>query len=327
MERKGGAILVSILITGGAGSIGRYLLRTLLERGYKQLVVYDLVSEDAVLKLNRWLGQFGENGEVVIERGDITNVSRLLEVVIKHNCKDIFHLVALLSSESEEAPVTAFEVNARGTLNVLEVARICGVGKVIFASTISTFGPDVPEPVDEDAAQHPTSFYGITKVIGELLGNYYTTRFGIDFRALRFPRIVNPGRVGTGAAAYPGALIENVGRGKRYVERLKPEYTLPIIYIKEAVELLVALYEASSISRRAYNVQGLVVSLWELVDTIKRLKPEAEVEICPDPSGEASHLRIPMWYQSEKLYQDIGQVRKYSLEELIKDFWVEMDQV
>lgn len=317
---------MSILITGGAGNIGRYLLRALLKRGYNQLVVYDAVSQEAVLKLNRWLEQFNENGEVVVERGDITNVSRLLEVVIKHKCKDIFHLAALLSSESEEAPVFAFEVNVRGTLNVLEAARICGTGKVIFGSTISTFGPDVPEPVDEDAAQHPTSFYGITKVIGELLGNYYSARFGIDFRALRFPRIVNPGRAGTGAAAYPGALIENVGRGKKHIERLKPEYTVPIIYIKEAVDLLVGLYEASALSRRVYNVQGLVFSLRELVETIKKLKPEAEVEICSEATGGASHLIIPMWYQSERLYQDIGDVKKYTLEELIEDFWLEIKQ-
>ena len=121
---------------------------------------------------------------------------------------------------AERYPVSAFRTNLVGTFNVLEAVRLFGVGMVIFASSIATFGEGVSDPVSNEATQKPMTMYGVTKVASERLGEYYCGRFGVNFRALRLPSIVGVGRGPGGASAYSTLMIEKPARGESSLESI-----------------------------------------------------------------------------------------------------------
>jgi threonine 3-dehydrogenase len=114
----------------------------------------------------------------------------------------VFHLAAILSARGEADPQRTYAVNQTGTLNLLEACRQQEVRQVLFTSTIAAFGPPLPEPVGDDVALKPTTMYGVTKVAGELLGAYYNTRYGLDFRAVRFPGLISAVLPGGGTSDY-----------------------------------------------------------------------------------------------------------------------------
>jgi len=142
----------------------------------------------------------------------------------------------LLSATAGENPLAAYMVNANGTFHILEAARLFGVEKVIFLSTITTYGSGIPERVNDDVVQRPQTIYGVTKVFGERLGEYYHRKFGINFRGVRFPAIIGPGRDGDGASSYSSPIVvllfksqQQVGFNQVYIDEAT---RIPLLYIK-----------------------------------------------------------------------------------------------
>ncbi len=144
----------------------------------------------------------------------------MLSAIKNHDAELIYHTGALLSAQAERYPVSAFRTNLVGTFNVLEAVRLFGVGMVIFASSIATFGEGVSDPVSNKATQKPMTMYGVTKVVSERLGEYYCGRFGVNFRALRLPSIVGVERGPGGASAYSTLMIEKPARGESSLESI-----------------------------------------------------------------------------------------------------------
>lgn len=175
---------MSILITGGYGLIGSELARTLIENG------------ENVWLLDKWIAPqrfSGVERKGTVVQADLGNFSKVLEAVRESRPTVIFHLGGMLSFPSNADPQSAFATNVAGTYHVLEAARLFQIPKVIFTSTIATYGLDIQEPVINDfTLQRPITMYGSTKVFGELLGRFYKTKYGIDFRAVRFPAVVGP---------------------------------------------------------------------------------------------------------------------------------------
>ena len=224
------------LITGGFGFIGRYLALLLAEAG-REVVLFDVVSDETFLRRC--------GGRVSAIRGSLANWAQVLDAVSASKPDDIFHCGAVLPPGSEASPQAAFEVNIIGTYNVLEAARLLGSSRVIYASTMTSFGPDTPPLVPNDFAQHPLSMYGTSKVCNERLGEYYQRRFGLDFRAVRFPAIFGPGRAATaGWTAYTSVAIEECARGHAYTIRAAPETTTDILYVKDAARSMFDLATA-----------------------------------------------------------------------------------
>jgi len=170
---------MSVLVTGGCGLIGATLARMLVEAG-ETVTVFDRAAVPARFA--------GIDGRVRIIQGELGTFSHVLDAVAQAKPGAIFHLGAVLSIPANADPPSAFDGNVRGIFHVLEAARILGVPRVRFTSTTATYGLDLEGPtIGDRTLQRPSTLYGATKLFGELLGRFYATRYGLDFRAVRFP--------------------------------------------------------------------------------------------------------------------------------------------
>lgn len=301
---------MSILITGGMGSLGTFLAKELINQGYNDVVLFDVqpnykLGEDILKK-----------AKVII--GDITLWADLTNVMATCEVDEVFHLAAILSSDSEQNPTKSFRINVEGTVNLLEISRMHKVKHVIFPSTIATYGPDVIEPVDEKQRQEPTNIYGVTKVACELWGLYYYRRYGLDFRAVRLSRLVNPGRGGGGAASFPSLMIQKAALGKQYDSEVQEDYKVPLIYIKDAVNALILLFKAKEVETRIYNLSGISPTAKEILGMINKFLPDYSMRFLEKKT--VSHLQIPLRYDDSKARRELGWIPKFDLENMIRDF-------
>jgi len=257
--------------------------------------------------------------------GDITNLPHVTEAVKKSSPDCIFHIAALMNAPCESSPATGYQVNIQGTFHVLEVARLFGVRQVLFPSSRATFGADTPAVVTGDIPQRPTVMYGVTKVCGELLGEYYGRRYGFDFRGLRFPIVFGAGRLlTTPLIADVNMIIEASVAGKPFTSGLDPNTPINIIYVREVIEAFLQFRGADEgrLSRRTYNITGLNVIPIQMVDALKKVLPKIEIEFEPDESEAALRLRKAMNKQMDDSLarKDWGWRPRFSVERMIKDF-------
>ena len=267
---------MNILITGGAGNLGSQLAIPLVKRG-DHVVAFDIRSTPHF--------QSPEFEKVDYITGDLAQREEVIQTVRSLKIDSIFHLGAVLSSAAEENPYDAWQANMNGMVNVLDAARLGGATKVIFSSTIATYGISVPSPLLDDSPQWPISLYGVTKVAGERLGVYYFSRFGLDFRGIRLPAVIAPRGAGGGASAYCSAVFEQSVRHGSYELFVRPTTRAPMLYIADAVRALLDLHDipAEALSRRVYNIAGIYPSAQELAEVIQKRLPKVQITYKPDP--------------------------------------------
>jgi threonine 3-dehydrogenase len=170
------------------------------------------------------------SGRFVLETGNLAHLPVLMDCVEKHGIDRIFHLGGMLSLPSEQNPWAAFDANVIGTYNVLEAARIKRMSQVIYGSTIATYSKDIPgDEIDDRTIQRPSSFYGVSKTFGELLGRFYHRKFGLDFRGVRLPSIVGPGARTAHMSIYNAWAIEHALKGLPYILECAPETRCPAL--------------------------------------------------------------------------------------------------
>jgi nucleoside-diphosphate-sugar epimerase len=217
--------------------------------------------------------------------GDLADRHRVLGIVREHKIETIFHFGAVLSSSAEENPYYAWRANMDGMVNVVDAARFGGANRVIFSSTIATYGAHIPEQLTEDAPQWPVSLYGVTKVAGERLGVYYHHQFGLDFRAIRLPAVIAARGSAGGASAYVSAAFEESVFKGGYEFYVNPTTRAPMLYIADAVRGFLNLHDApaKNLSRRVYNIAGIAPSAEELAQAIRTHLPRVEITYRPDP--------------------------------------------
>ena len=300
------------LITGGMGFIGVYLAHALVRKG-EEVVLFDIAKSSPLIK--------DIQDKVKIVQGNLASWAEVLEVVKQYKIEGIFHTGALLSASAEEKPITAYEVNAGGTFNVLEAARLFNVKRVIYTSTIASYGLGL-DTVDEDTIQMPISMYGVTKVFAERLGEYYQRKFGVDFRAVRLPSIIGPGRGGGGASAYSTLVISETALKRPYSVFVEEDVIMPILYIKDCVECLIRLYEADNarLKRRVYCIAGFSPTAREICDEVKRILPNADIKFKPDREMTEIVRSWPKYLKETKAAEDWGWKTKYLLKETVEDF-------
>jgi len=279
---------LTTLITGGTGFLGSEIARLLLSGGEARVALFDLNPSAARL------GDLA--GRVDVIRGDLAEAKDVDAAVAESSPDIIYHLGGMLSAPSDADHGTAFRANAVGTFNVLEAARLYGVAGVLYASTINTYGYDLPEDrVDDYTLQRPAMFYGATKLFGEHMGRFYRRKFGMDFRGIRYPAIVGPGVSTPGISQYASRAIEESARGNPYTIFVEPGTRVPIIYIREAAGAMINLAEAprERIETVVYLLAGTtpVPSARDLVDAITEHIPEARLDFQPDPEIQAVHDR------------------------------------
>ena len=269
---------MSKLITGGTGFLGSELSHILVNRG-EDIILFDVNPN--------WDRIRDIRDKVKVIPGNLTNWSEVFNAIKENNVEGIYHLGSMLSLPSQENPWASFEVNVCGTMYVLEAARLFNVGKVVFISSLSTYSLGVPRIVTDDTLQRPTSMYGCGKLYCELLGRFYRSKFGLDFRTFRSPILIGPGVRTPGAAQYVSLMIEHAALGKPY-ECYVSEDTRSsgVMYFKDAARALDMLYQASTeqIKTINYNVAGLKQSIAaeELENMIKKYVPNFSVNYKPD---------------------------------------------
>ena len=270
---------MAILITGGTGFIGSLLARLAAAQELRPVLLDPAPPGPSLADII---------DQVDYVRSSMNSLSSLVEIMRSHEVDSVFHLGGMLSVPSEEDPWSAFEVNIQGTYRVLEAARLCGVKKFVFASSIAVYGDGLPEGlVSEASVERPTSMYGVGKVCGELLGRYYQGRFGLDFRAIRVPSVVGPGSKVPHMSIYNCWAIEKPLLGEPYQILVEPDTRCPVIYYKDAAQALWRLYMApeSGIKTRVYNISGVAppYSAGELVDQVRSVIPGAQLSFAVDP--------------------------------------------
>ena len=301
------------LIIGGTGFLGSHLARRLVNDRYNVIVL-----------ARRPRPILDVTDKVRIVRGDILNLQDLVEVINNYKPECLFHLAAMLSALSEENPIAGYKVGIEGTWNILEAARIMKIKKVVFASSLAVYGPKIPEYPHEGVHTEPRTIYGISKVFGELLGLYYYWKYGIFFVACRFPSIIGPGRQNGGASAYTSLIIQKPAQGEPYEANVPENARLPIIYIKDAVDVVVKLYMTiEKLKSRVFNLGGIHPSptAGEIAATVKQFIPEADITFKPDP--ETAKI-VKNWLKDvddSRLRTELGWQPTYSsLPSLVQDF-------
>lgn len=286
MRREGGARALrehsnpmKILVTGAGGQVGLDLIRRLLAAG-------DHVHASDVAP--RPPSDIPES-DLPWHRLDVTDAAAVAALIGELRPDAVFHLAALLSARGEQNPQLAYAVNQGGTFNVLEACRIHGVRQLVFTSTIAVFGPGLTSPVPDDVALHPTTMYGVTKIAGELLGDYYRVRYGLDFRAVRFPGLLSATLPGGGSSDYaPLMFIEGLRVG-RYQAFCRPDTAIPMMYMPDGIRALFELSRAprERLSRSVYNIAAFSPTAQEIADAAAAVIPGARFTFDPDPRRQS----------------------------------------
>ena len=267
-----------ILVTGATGQIGSELTIELRKK----------YGGDNVIAA----GHRRKPSEKLVNSGpfqyiDVTNRESIEKVVQKYDIDTIYHLAAVLSAIGEEKPRIAWKVNMNGLYNMLEIAREHGLIRVFWPSSIAVFGPEAPRVnTPQDTVLIPRTMYGVTKVAGELLCNYYFLRFGLDVRSVRYPGVISSETPpGGGTTDYAVEIFYEAVKKKRYTCFVRENTVLPMMYMPDCIKAAIDLMEAdpSRIKcRTSYNVTGTSFSAGELTSKIKRYIPEFGCEYKPD---------------------------------------------
>ncbi len=275
-----------ILVTGAFGQIGSELTPALRElHGPDHVVASDIRM--------RTVSNSGgdEAAQGLFEHVDCTRPHLLHETVRRHDIGTIYHLAALLSAIAEEKPQIAWAVNMGGLYNVLEVARQYDCA-VFFPSSIGAFGPSTPrEKTPQVTIQRPTTMYGVTKVSGELMCDYYATRFGVDTRGLRLPGLISCATPpGGGTTDYAVDIYRQAVRYQHYTCYLRSDTRLDMMYMPDAIRAMIELMQADPSRlkhRNAYNVTAMSFTPAEIAAAIAKIIPEFKIDYEVEPMRQA----------------------------------------
>jgi nucleoside-diphosphate-sugar epimerase len=267
-----------ILVTGAVGQIGSELTLALRERYGAENVV-------ATGHRTKPSADLCEGGP--FEFIDVTRRETLESVVDDYGIDTIYHMAAVLSAVGEEKPHVAWNVNINGLYNVLEIARERKLTRVFCPSSIAVFGPETPrDHTPQETVLRPTTMYGLTKVSGELLCDYYVRRFGVDVRGVRYPGIISSETLpGGGTTDYAVAIFYEAVARKRYRCFVREDTVLPMMYMPDCIKGTIDLMEADSsrLEHHAdFNLAAMSFSAGELTAEIKKHIPEFVCEYEPD---------------------------------------------
>ncbi|WP_187364411.1 NAD-dependent epimerase/dehydratase family protein [Massilia genomosp. 1] len=310
-----------ILIIGANGQIGSELVGALAQQHGAGNVIASDIGAANVYKAARYT------------QLDVLDKARLAALVADEGITQVYQLAALLSATGEQAPLKAWTLNMDGLLNILEVARERGeAGKplrVFWPSSIAAFGPNTPpQGTPQYTVMDPTTIYGISKLAGERLCEYYFTKYGVDVRSIRYPGIISyKSPPGGGTTDYAIAIFHAALRGQRYECFLGPETTLPMIYMPDAIRATIELMDAPAENiavRSAYNVAGLSFNPAELATAIRRALPAFEIGYKPD-SRQAIAASWPQSLDDSAATADWGWKAQIGLDQLVADMLANID--
>lgn len=267
------------LLTGAGGQVGLDLIRRLIAAG-DEVVATDLRGRPAGADLPANLD---------FRALDVTQADPVRALMAEVRPDRVFHLAAILSARGESMPDVTYQVNQGGTYNVLEACRLENVRQLMFTSTIAVFGPELPKVVGDDASLRPSTMYGVTKAAGEMLGEYYQRRYGLDFRAVRFPGLISASLPGGGTSDYALYMYVDGVRKGAYEAFCRADTKIPLMYMPDGIRALLELSDAprERLTRCVYNISAFSPSAQEIAYTVAGVLPGARFTFEPDPRRQA----------------------------------------
>lgn len=267
-----------ILVTGALGQIGTELTLKLRDKyGSGNVIASDIRTGISP--------EIEEGGS--FELLDVSQGPSVAALVRKHRIDTIYHMAAILSATGEKNPQLAWNVNMNGSFNILETAREQDLFRVFIPSSIAAFGPETPkENTPQETVLLPTTMYGVTKVAGELLGDYYVRRFNVDVRGVRYPGIVSHETLpGGGTTDYAVAIFYEAVKTGSYTCFLKEDSELPMMYMPDCLKATLQLMDADFERLRhhaGFNLAGMSFTPADLAAEIKKHIPSFSITYKPD---------------------------------------------
>lgn len=303
-----------ILVTGALGQIGTELVTALRARYGAQSIIASDVRVPPMEHLAT---------AAPFEFVDVNNIDQLSEIVSRHKVDTVYHLAALLSATAEAKPQVAWELNMGSVFKVLEVARKHGCA-VFVPSSIGAFGDTTPKDhTPQDTLQRPSTMYGVTKVAGELLCDYYHRRFGVDTRGVRFPGLISYlAPPGGGTTDYAVDIFWQALRYRHYTCFLRPETRLDMMYMPDALEAAIKVMEADPARlrhRNAFNVTGMNFTPEELAAAIRVHIPDFQIDYEIDPVRQAIADSWPNSLDDSAAREEWDWSPRYDLAAMVED--------
>jgi nucleoside-diphosphate-sugar epimerase len=303
-----------ILVTGAAGQIGSELTMALRKR---------YGNDNVVAGINRTQPNPDLKESGPVETVNCTDAAALAGVVGKYKIDSIIHLAAILSAVAEAKPTLAWEVNINGLYNVLEVAREKNCA-VFTPSSIGAFGPTTPlDNTPQDTIQRPSTMYGVTKVSGELLCDYYYKRFKVDARGVRYPGIIsNVTLPGGGTTDYAVEIYYEAIKNKKYTCYIAKGTYLDMMYMPDAIDACIDLMEADAKKlkhRNAFNVTAMSFDPEIIAAEISKHIPQFVMDYNVDPVRQGIAETWPNNMDDTCAREEWGWNPKYDLPTMTKD--------
>lgn len=303
-----------ILVLGSGGQIGSELTMRLRE-------VYggaNVVATDIKLPLRDEIMQSGP-----VEQCDATKGEEIDAIVKKYKIDTIYNLVAILSATAEKNPMLGWNIGMGALLNCLEVSKENNCA-IFTPSSIGAFGASTPlNGTPQDTIQRPNTIYGITKVAGELLGDYYYARFGVDARSVRYPGLIsNVTLPGGGTTDYAVEIYYAAVKGETFYCPLNQNTQLDMMYMPDALDAAINIMEADPtklIHRNSFNVTAMHFNPEEIYKEIQKHIPAFKMEYKLDEVRQKIADSWPNWMDDTCAREEWGFKPKFNLESMTVD--------
>ena len=311
----------NILIIGATGQIGSELTM-LLRKNYQGNVVAGYIT-GAEPK-----GELKESGPSALV--DITYPQQIADAVERFNIDTIYNLAAILSAVAEKKPQLAWKIGLGGLYNTLEIAREkhCAV---FTPSSIGSFGGGTPkDKTPQDTIQRPKTMYGVTKVAGELLSDYYFTRFGVDTRSVRFPGLISyVTPPGGGTTDYAVDIYYAAAKKEKFVCPIAQNTYMDMMYMPDALRAAIEIMEANPdklIHRNSFNIASMSFEPETIYRKIKEYRPDFEMEYQVDPLRQAIADSWPNSLDDTCAREEWGWAPKYDLDAMTRDMLEKLEK-
>lgn len=308
-----------ILITGALGQIGSELTHALREKyGVENVIATDIRKPEDSRVVS----------EGVFEILDVTDAEKMKELVTHYQVDTLIHLAALLSAVAEAKPKLAWDLNMGGLINALELAREYQL-KFFTPSSIGAFGPNTPKnQTPQVTIQRPTTMYGVTKVSGELLGDYYYQKFGVDTRSVRFPGLISYETLpGGGTTDYAVDIYYEAIRKQTYASFINQGTYMDMMYMPDAIDAIIKLMEAPSdqlIHRNAYNVSAMSIAPEDVAHAIQKHIPDFTLTYDVDPIRQNIAESWPNAIDTTVAKTEWGFSPQYDLDKMTEDMLTQL---
>jgi UDP-glucose 4-epimerase len=300
---------MSILVIGGMGFIGSRIVKALIEQKEEDIVV---------VGRHPTLFRLGEDAERVrVVQGDKTNIDQIFEWITTYKVEKIIDASSELEAESEKVPYSATKINLMGTLNVFEAARISGIKRVVWASSLAVYGDKKRAggvAQNEDSLNNPVTVYGACKTYGEFMAKLYNVRWDMDIISLRPSSVYGPLRA-KGFTSWLTDIVQLPLMGQVVDIPVGPDETTNFCFVDDCAEAFVrcSQYKGGRLPHDIYYVGGFEASIRELMEEVKKQIPGAE----------ARYQERPLYYidriDNNRICEDLGFNLKYDLAAGVKE--------